>query len=116
MKSILFGTLLLTLLISSSTQASEPTFTGSLDCSFIKNNTKKISLTATMGDDYEEEATEIYTGNDGEVKAEVLYLPFQYGIIVSLNYKNVENAAGGEAQAGVDLNVDGDLYSLTCKE
>lgn len=116
MKTILISTVLLTLLASSSLQASEISFSGSLDCSFIKNHTTEVTLTASKGDDYEEEATELYFGEVDGVKAEVLYLPFQYGIILALSHNNVQKESDGQTKANLKLEANGSSYVLTCKE
>ncbi|MFT6071354.1 MAG: hypothetical protein ACJAT2_000536 [Bacteriovoracaceae bacterium] len=116
MKTTILSTIFLTLIIIGTVQASAPTFEGSLDCSFTKNNSEDLLLIASIGEDFEEEATEIYFGSNGEVEAEVLYLPFQYGIVVSLKTKNGLVTSEGESSAEVSLSYKNDSYTLECSE
>jgi hypothetical protein len=116
MKIILLSTVLITLLSASTLQATELSFTGSLDCSFLKNKTEKTALIVTKGEDYEEESTELYYGNVGDVQADVLYLPYQYGIILSLKYNDIQKEAEGESKASLTLEANGNTYTLSCKK
>ena len=116
MKAKLLTSLLITLLTTPVAQASGSYFSGSLDCSFTKNGTKELKLRAKKGDDYEEENTEIYTGKDGKVEANVIYLPYQYGILLSLSSEDSLSEAQGQNSASTTLEVDKDVYSLTCTE
>ncbi len=116
MKTTILSTILLILAITGTVHATAPTFEGSLDCSFTKNNSEDLLLIASIGEDFEEEGTEIYFGSNGEVKAEVLYLPFQYGIVVSLKMGSQLVTSEGETEARVALSYKADSYTLVCTE
>jgi hypothetical protein len=111
---LLLNAVLVALMCVATLHAADSDFSGSLDCSFLKNQKEEISLIASRGDDYEEESTEYYNGDKDDVHAEVLFLPFQYGIVLSLNHKRVEKTSEGVNKATVILNVKKDIYTLSC--
>lgn len=82
-----------------------------LECTF-KVNGKVIPLEFTMGEDYAEEETELYYGKADGVEADVLFLPYQYGIVLTL-YKGSESITDeGEYSASVSLDEE---TSLSCQ-
>lgn len=117
MKRKILVSLILTLLTTPPTlQASGSYFSGSLDCSFKKNGIKELKLRVKKGNDYEEENAEIYTGKDGEVEAHVIYLPYQYGILLSLKSEESLSEAQGLSFASTSISVNTDDYTLSCTE
>ena len=103
------------LLASFSAFASSVVHNGSLDCKLTKNSTI-IPLSFSLGEDYEEENTELYYGVIDKIKADVLYLPHQYGIVVTLTGDNVKDESEGETEASASLSINGNTYTLSCEE
>lgn len=108
MKKIILSIILFSL--SSAYAANE----GSLDCSFTKNNSEKIELSFERGSDYVEEQTELYFGSKDGVVASVIYLPYQYGILLSLNAEESMSEANGENNISTKLEQNNETYSLSC--
>lgn len=91
-------------------------FKGSLKCSFSENGVN-IPLRASKGDDYNEEGTELYSAAANSVTAEVLYLPYQYGIVVTLDsVDGFWNSDEGEDESNTEIEVDGNTYKLSCRK
>lgn len=109
-KYILFSTLVISLFNNSYGNPIE----SSLNCKFLKNGTEEIKLQTVMGADYDEEFTELSFGEKDNVKADVLYLPYQYGIIVSLSYGEMERSSEGEESASTQISIKNNLYTLSC--
>lgn len=66
----------------------------------------------------EEECSENYFGKIGSVQADVLYLPYQEGIYLSITDREtgVEASAENHGSSDVALTIGNDTYSLHCKE
>lgn len=86
---------------------------GSLDCTFTKNS-QIIPLFLELGDDYDEEKTELYYAVDGDVNATVIYLPYQYGIVLAIENSTNISEDEGETQASTTFENHEDLYTLSC--
>ncbi|MCK5882320.1 MAG: hypothetical protein KAG61_01420 [Bacteriovoracaceae bacterium] len=90
---------------------------GSLECTFTKNF-ENISMVEVLAEIDEEESSENYFGKVGSVQAEVLYLPYQEGIYLSITdtSRGVEASAVNHNNAEVTLTIGKDTYALFCEE